>query len=1092
MNLQLVAPQMDLTVSYVEEREETSLVTIDGQPPVSHGVPVFQHLLARFLKSPSIDQSDAEVSAQEVPSSRLDVPTDDTAEGGPPTALPASEAPQTLLTQFASPVTLSSVSVPPPAPPSDVKPTLLPPETEWKKPLRVSARVMAPLQPLIANHSRFIAPTTEMLRAPQGQTMGEPSEVVQPLPADHRDSSPVFQFQTVGSESMSSVSPADGSGQTFQQRDLPSSQKIDVAHSAELPRVSLSPSIEQEKILTAARVLSVEEETQLSPPQRAATHQKSRWTTDHLIPPPSPPEKEGGTNVAPSFTESEHIVQRENAPPPLQHPPPVPSPARDEPVTTRVGDGEVNPEGEVEGISEPATTFTDSATPPRETLSDGDNNKVTEGVGATIVGVGKAPDGNNNNNETTEAGRANIAALQEAIPQSLKSITLRHGPENIPATAEWKEGWRLPPAVDAARMLSATSVRVPMESEAQTQDVVPLSGNVLPRTERRMTTEVEPPVVPAALGNKQRTHFATMLAPDELPAQTSITLPIHEGWTDGLQKDRQPDSVRQASSSSPRVIRVDGTLPIPTDEREDVPPMERLSSEEVESQPRPLPATFSVRSAHLPPPSANNEERVEVNRGTTNVVNEVEVVPVRSHAFTPETAAPFVPAVEQTNEQVLQTLDDVPMAMKPNSTPNEGVVEARRLSSSGVSSPTVATPGETTTAEHERMESLPRNLGSPPQPVKVEEHTPNKFEVPILGMDSHGSEVEGQGSPPASSLRFVLPSVASPARDRDRGWEPYTESEAAGIALSAGIFRDATAPVDGVASNGHESREIRQREVSALQTFTVDEAIPTVAPPVREGQEGQRTERLSVPNDSEVKVETPLGSHRPRVAPLQAQPRMSPADERAEEVVRADGGGVEREVDPAAFSDWQSVGFDVLRRSNLLTLNPQPLTLTPQPLPLNPSESALNRAVIYQIVREARVRFGRGETEMTLRLQPPHLGRLRLRLVWSGNELTAQMDAESQAVKQIIEANLPVLYQSLSEQGIRVDHVTVSVGQNFAASPFADADPFAHNARQQESMGQSVNGSMKTPQNSGVGAQDSSLTTPYPRLAEPGGVDYWA
>ncbi|MCS6862637.1 MAG: flagellar hook-length control protein FliK [Abditibacteriales bacterium] len=121
--------------------------------------------------------------------------------------------------------------------------------------------------------------------------------------------------------------------------------------------------------------------------------------------------------------------------------------------------------------------------------------------------------------------------------------------------------------------------------------------------------------------------------------------------------------------------------------------------------------------------------------------------------------------------------------------------------------------------------------------------------------------------------------------------------------------------------------------------------------------------------------------------------------------------------------------------------------------------TAIDQSVIHQIVREARVRFERGETAMTLRLQPPHLGRLRLRLVWSGSELTAQMDAESQTAKQLIEANLPALYQLLSEQGIRVDHVTVSVGQmwgergerHLAASPFADANPFAPSAQQQES-----------------------------------------
>jgi hypothetical protein len=117
-----------------------------------------------------------------------------------------------------------------------------------------------------------------------------------------------------------------------------------------------------------------------------------------------------------------------------------------------------------------------------------------------------------------------------------------------------------------------------------------------------------------------------------------------------------------------------------------------------------------------------------------------------------------------------------------------------------------------------------------------------------------------------------------------------------------------------------------------------------------------------------------------------------------------------------------------------------------------PHESAAAEAgemnappVIDQIVREARLRFGQGETEMSLRLNPPQLGRLHMRLVWTGSELTAHLNVETQAARQVVEANLPTLYQALSDQGIRVDHVAVSVGQNLTSS-FANANPFGEGA----------------------------------------------
>ena len=1086
MNLQLVAPQMDLAVSYVEGHEDASQVATDGQSTVANGVPVFQHVLARLLNPSQMSQSDDDVSSDDVPQGSVDVPVDDTAEESSQTVPPAPETTQTVLARFASPVvqaqvTPPSVSAPPLTPPSDVKLASTPPETGRGQSLRAPAHVTTPFQPPIVNHSPSTTPTNGSMGQWVNGSMSHQPSTINHQPSIIAPSS-VFQFPTISPERTSSVSQVDGSGQTVQKQNHPSFQKTDVVQSVELPRVSLQPGVEQEKTLTAARLLSVEKETQLPIPQRAATHQESRLPTDdHFIPALSPPEKEGGTNVESSFAESEHIAQRENAPPTLRHPPPIPPPAGSDQEKTKAGGVEVNTESEVEGVTEPTATFMDSVTTPS----------------------GAQPNGNEN--EPIKAVRANVSAPETAIPQSIEPVAPPFVPvevrtavqterQDIPSMKQMEE--RLPrPAAGVTRAPSTVNAQVPVGRETKVQSVAPPEGNVPIGTEQRVTTEARA----------------------------------------GTAQDVEPPVV----------------LPTPTMGRKDVPSAERLSVEDVENQTQRLPMTSSVRPAHLPPPSANNEERGRVNHGATDIVSEVEGATAPHATFmnsvstpgaaqssdngneqmkavgvnvsAPETATthsvesftlPSVPAVDQTavqtkrqaaNHRLFEDLsgrppdraglgartgsdvqqgfeigseDQVNARSAPQSvygvqprteqsgTSSDGVVEAQRLSSSTASSPTVTAQRGAATTGEERVK---------------------------------GREVEVQDSPPAPTLSPAPSISVSKVRDENHGREnniePNTENESVSITAPSETFGDSASSSNVVQSNGDEQMDPRQRDVSAPKAEVVGDAASTVVPPVREGQDGQTTERLNVQNAG-TKMEPPLIPLRSHVAPLDSQSMTSIENESAVEIVRADAGDVGRKVeadamsvavDPATSSE-SSIPFYSVPVQNHSAERSMGMSESRNPS----TPTAIDQSVINQIVREAHVRFGRGETEMTLRLQPPHLGRLRMRLVWSGNELTAQMDAESQSVKQLIETNLPALYQSLSEQGIRVDHVAVSVGQNFAGSPFADTNPFANNARQQESMGQLVNGPMRTPQNSGVGTQDLGLRTHYSPLTEQGVVDYWA
>lgn len=63
--------------------------------------------------------------------------------------------------------------------------------------------------------------------------------------------------------------------------------------------------------------------------------------------------------------------------------------------------------------------------------------------------------------------------------------------------------------------------------------------------------------------------------------------------------------------------------------------------------------------------------------------------------------------------------------------------------------------------------------------------------------------------------------------------------------------------------------------------------------------------------------------------------------------------------------------------------------------------------------------------EVRIRLSPPELGSIRLEVKMQGGALTARLDAETQAARQAILENLPVLRERLAEQGLRVEQFDI-------------------------------------------------------------------
>ena len=86
---------------------------------------------------------------------------------------------------------------------------------------------------------------------------------------------------------------------------------------------------------------------------------------------------------------------------------------------------------------------------------------------------------------------------------------------------------------------------------------------------------------------------------------------------------------------------------------------------------------------------------------------------------------------------------------------------------------------------------------------------------------------------------------------------------------------------------------------------------------------------------------------------------------------------------------------------------------------------------------------------MVLRLQPAELGSLKLDLAIEGDKISANIHAQSQQVREVLERHLPQLRNALAEQGLKVEQFQVSVEQGGQQGQYDNL------SRQQQQFGQS-------------------------------------
>ncbi len=111
--------------------------------------------------------------------------------------------------------------------------------------------------------------------------------------------------------------------------------------------------------------------------------------------------------------------------------------------------------------------------------------------------------------------------------------------------------------------------------------------------------------------------------------------------------------------------------------------------------------------------------------------------------------------------------------------------------------------------------------------------------------------------------------------------------------------------------------------------------------------------------------------------------------------------------------------------------------------PLNEGITKVNeiREIVSQIVEQIKIHIKPEQTSMELQLNPEHLGKLQLSVASKEGVLTAHFTVSNQTVKEAIESQMANLRDNLTNQGLKVDTIEVTVSNfEFSGSNEAGSD----------------------------------------------------
>lgn len=96
--------------------------------------------------------------------------------------------------------------------------------------------------------------------------------------------------------------------------------------------------------------------------------------------------------------------------------------------------------------------------------------------------------------------------------------------------------------------------------------------------------------------------------------------------------------------------------------------------------------------------------------------------------------------------------------------------------------------------------------------------------------------------------------------------------------------------------------------------------------------------------------------------------------------------------------------------------------------------ASLRENVFEQIVRSMNFSIKEGQSEMQIHLKPDFLGQMSMKIAVEDGLVAASFTVENHQVKELLESSLSNLRQSLTNQGLKVDTLTVNIGSGGAFS----------------------------------------------------------
>lgn len=365
------------------------------------------------------------------------------------------------------------------------------------------------------------------------------------------------------------------------------------------------------------------------------------------------------------------------------------------------------------------------------------------------------------------------------------------------------------------------------------------------------------------------------------------------------------------------------------------------------------------------------------------------------------------------------------------------------------SSPTIA-PGPGQTPADEAEDQPPRTL--PSDGALMATALGSAARIPAA-LESALGAVEPGATP--------FPSSAAPGTE-----PPRTEPPSAAPAAAPTGAPAPSAPADiSVAAGrwrGSPERSMRPASAQLTDALALAEAPalampaaaapppaspvePHVAAPAPDGQ-SQTSPRPELPPQTgstgagrdlslEPAVALPNAAPGPRhpasLAPRLEEGGASSAEPEARQARRE--GPARQASDAAPAGVAAALGGELQRSAERAGEAASPRAAAPDPAPAPPEEPP----VAAQVVERLRVIHREGRHQISLRLDPPELGALRIDAVLHNRELTLHIRAELAPAREALEQALPWLRESLAAQGIEAARVTVDLGLDSAPRGFS-------------------------------------------------------